>query len=355
MINKKFKDRGVEMKIKLAVLFGGQSTEHEVSRCSAQSVLSNIDSSKYEVYPIGITKEGKWFEYKGSYDKIEDGTWENDEFFKEDGYKILFNQEVDVIFPVLHGLYGEDGTIQGLCKFLNIPCVGPSVLSSALCMDKVYTKYILEQFGIDQAKFVAFNKHEYEKDSKYYINIIIEKLPYPLFIKPSNSGSSVGITKAHNEEELIFGIEEAFKYDNRVLVEEGINAREIEVSVLGNKEIQASIPGEIIPSKEFYDYEAKYKSETSKLIIPADLSEEKLEEIKNIAIKAYKTLDCEGMARVDFLVEKDTNRIYLNELNTIPGFTRISMYPKLWEKSGLPYDKLIDKLINLALDNKIEG
>lgn len=337
------------MKIKVAVLFGGQSTEHEVSRCSAASVLKNINGGKYDVYPIGITKEGKWFEYKGNYDKIEDGSWEKDEFYKEDGYRILYNNEVDVIFPVLHGLYGEDGTIQGLCKFLNIPCVGPSVLSSALCMDKVYTKYILDQFNIPQADYVAFNKYEYAKESDSFLKTIKEKLPFPVFIKPSNSGSSVGITKAHNEEELISGIEEALRYDSRILVEEGINAKEVEVAVIGNENPEASIPGEILPAKEFYDYEAKYSSLDSKLLIPADLSNDKLEEVRATAKKVYTVLDCEGMARVDFLVDKNTGKVYLNEVNTIPGFTKISMYPKLWEKSGLPYDKLIDKLIELAL------
>lgn len=337
------------MKIKVAVLFGGQSTEHEVSRCSAASVLKNINVKNYDVYPIGITKNGKWYEYKGSYDKIEDGSWEKDEFYKEDGYKILFNNEVDVIFPVLHGLYGEDGTVQGLCKFLNIPCVGPSVLSSALCMDKVYTKYILDKFDIPQADYIAFNKYEYAEDKESYIKAALEKLSFPVFIKPSNSGSSVGITKAHNKEELITGIKEALKYDSRILVEKGINAKEVEVAVLGNENPETSVPGEIVPAKEFYDYEAKYNNADSKLLIPADLPEDKLDEIKKLAKMAYTVLDCEGMSRVDFLVDKDTHKVYLNEVNTIPGFTKISMYPKLWDKSGLSYDKLIDRLIELAL------
>jgi D-alanine-D-alanine ligase len=339
------------MKKKVAVLFGGQSTEHEVSRVSASSVLRNISQSKYDIYPIGITKEGKWFEYTGSIDKIESGEWENDEYYKvPEGQKILFNKEVDVVFPVLHGLYGEDGTIQGLCKLLNVPCVGPGVMSSAVCMDKVYTKYLLERFSIKQAEYVVVNAHEYKEDNDSLLGNIEEKLCYPVFIKPSNSGSSVGITKAHNKEELIAGLEEALKYDRKILVERGINAREIEVAVLGNDYPQASIPGEIVPAKEFYDYEAKYKSEESKLLIPANLNESEQEAVKNIAINVYKILDCAGMARVDFLVDKDNGEVYLNEVNTIPGFTKISMYPKMWQATGKSYTDLIDELIELAVE-----
>ncbi|PJI09129.1 MULTISPECIES: D-alanine--D-alanine ligase family protein [Clostridium] len=339
------------MKKKVAVLFGGQSTEHEVSRVSAASVLKNIDTSKYEVFPIGITKKGEWFEYTGSTDKIENGEWEKDEFYKSPkGQEVLFNREVDVVFPVMHGLYGEDGTIQGLCKLVGIPCVGPSVLSSSVCMDKVYTKYILEHFNIKQADYVIVNSYEYKKCKEDIINEIESKLGYAVFIKPSNSGSSVGITKAHNRKELENGLDEAMKYDRKILVEEAINAREIEVAVLGNDEPKAAVPGEILPAKEFYDYEAKYQDEESKLLIPAKLSDKDTQKIKNIGIKVYKALDCAGMARVDFLVDKDTTEMYLNEVNTIPGFTSISMYPKLWEKSGKEYSKLIDDLIEFAID-----
>ena len=339
------------MKKKVAVLFGGQSTEHEVSRVSASSVLRNIDVAKYDVYPIGITKEGKWFEYTGSIDKIESGEWEKDEYYKTpEGQKFLFNKEVDVVFPVLHGLYGEDGTIQGLCKLLNLPCVGPGVMSSALCMDKIYTKYLLERFGIKQAEYVVVLAHEYKEESKQIIDKIEKTLTYPLFIKPSNSGSSVGITKAHSYEELKTGLEEALKYDRKILVERGINAREVEVAVLGNDYPKAAVPGEIVPAKEFYDYEAKYQNEASKLLIPAALSSEKLEQIKELAIKVYKILDCAGMARVDFLVDKDTEEMYLNEVNTIPGFTKISMYPKMWQASEKSYVSLINELIELAIE-----
>lgn len=338
------------MKKKVAVLFGGQSTEHEVSRVSAASVLRNINQEKYDIYPIGITKDGKWFEYTGSIDKIENGEWELDEYYKTpDGQKILFNKEVDVVFPVLHGLYGEDGTIQGMCKLLNVPCVGPGVMSSAICMDKVYTKYLLEKFEIKQADYVVINAYEY-KNNDINIEKIENKLSYPLFIKPSNSGSSVGITKAHNRGELVTGVEYALKYDRKVLVEKGINAREVEVAVLGNDFPHAAVPGEIVPAKEFYDYEAKYQNESSKLLIPANLSDEKMEQIKSVAVKIYKILDCAGMARVDFLIDKDTDEIYLNEVNTIPGFTKISMYPKMWQAAGKSYSNLINDLIELAIE-----
>lgn len=339
------------MKKKIAVLFGGQSTEHEVSRVSASSVLRNIDQSKYDIYPIGITKDGKWFEYTGNIDNIENGQWEKDEYYKTpQGEKILFNKEVDVVFPVLHGQFGEDGTIQGLCKLMNIPCVGPGVMSSALCMDKIYTKYILEHAGIKQAAYVVVTNYDYKNNKDKFIDKIEKELGYPVFVKPANSGSSVGITKAHNKEELDLGLQEALKHDRKVLVEEGLNVREVEVAVLGNDEPMASIPGEIIPAKEFYDYEAKYENAASKLLIPAALSEEKLNYIRELAVKIYKALDCAGMTRVDFLIDKENEEVYLNEVNTIPGFTSISMYPKMWEATGKPYSELISDLIELAIE-----
>lgn len=336
---------------KVAILFGGQSSEHEVSRVSASSVLSHIDNNKYEVLPIGITKDGKWYLYKGSIENIKSGAWEKDaENLVENGERILFNREVDVVFPVLHGLYGEDGTVQGMCKLLNIPCVGPGVMSSSLCMDKVYTKYVLENFGIKQADYVVVNRFDYNIDKEEILNEIEEKLGYPNFVKPANSGSSVGISKAHNREELVVGLDEALKHDRKILVEVGINAREIEVAVLGNDDPKGSIPGEIVPAKEFYDYEAKYSSNDSILLIPAKMEENELEEIRTLAVKIYKMLDCAGMARVDFLVDKDTNEVYLNEVNTLPGFTSISMYPKLWDATGLKYSDLINELIKLAAE-----
>lgn len=339
------------MKIKIAVLFGGQSTEHEVSRVSAASILRNLNHDKYDIYPIGITKSGKWYEYDGSIDKVENGEWEHDENNKTcDGQEMLFKRKVDVVFPVLHGLYGEDGTIQGICKLMCIPCVGSGVMSSSICMDKVYTKYVLEKFGVKMADYCACSSADYKNNKQEIIHDVEKKLGYAVFIKPSNSGSSVGITKAHNRTELDKGILEAFKYDRKVLIEKAINAREVEVAVLGNDEPQAAAPGEIIPNKEFYDYEAKYASEDSRLIIPAELEDGKIKEIKEIAVNVYKMLDCAGMARVDFLVDKNTLDVYLNEVNTIPGFTKISMYPKMWNASGKSYDKLLDELIELAIE-----
>ncbi|MBU5486146.1 D-alanine--D-alanine ligase [Clostridium sp. MSJ-11] len=338
------------MKKKIAILFGGQSTEHEVSIVSATSVLNNIDKNKYDIYPIGITRDGQWFCYKGDINNIKTGDWEKDEKNKlANGQNILFNREVDVVFPVLHGMYGEDGTVQGLCKLLKLPFVGPGVLSSALCMDKIYTKYVLEKFKIKQARYVVVNKNSYYDNKEAIIEEIEESLGYDVFVKPANSGSSVGITKAHYREELENGLEEAFKYDKRILVEEAINAREVEVAVLGNEDAKAAVPGEIIPAKEFYDYEAKYNNENSKLLIPANLNKKEEEEIKDLAIKIYKLLDCEGLSRVDFLMDKETGEFYFNEVNTIPGFTQISMYPKLWDASGKSYSELIDELISLAI------
>lgn len=339
------------MKKKVAILFGGQSTEHEVSRVSATSVLKNIDREKYIVYPIGITKDGQWFKYEGDIENIESGQWERDLENKiSDGIDLLLKKQVDVVFPVLHGMYGEDGTIQGLCKLMNLPCVGPSVMSSAVCMDKVYTKYLLEHEGIKQAPYVVVNAFDYNNNPKQFTDNIETNLSYPCFVKPANSGSSVGITKAHNLDELKSGLIEALKHDRKVLVEKGINAREIEVAVLGNDAPKASIAGEIEPAKEFYDYEAKYKNASSRLLIPAALNDEEMDNIRQLAIKIYKKLDCAGMARVDFLVDKNTGEVYLNEVNTLPGFTSISMYPKMWEATGLVYKDLISELIELAVE-----
>ena len=337
------------MKKKIGVIFGGQSSEHKVSLVSATSVLSNIDTEKYEVVKIGITNDGKWFVYNGEIDYIENGNWIKDEKnLISHGERILFNREIDIVFPVLHGLYGEDGTIQGVCKLAEIPCVGCDVLASAVCMDKVYTKYVLENFNINQAPYVVVHKDEYKDRENEILQEIEEKLSYPVFIKPANSGSSVGISKGKNIDDVKLGLIEAFKHDRKILVEKGLNAREIEVSVLGNRKAIASVPGEVVPCKEFYDYEAKYEDDSSELLIPAGLTENEMEEMKLLAIRIYKLLDCEGMARVDFLVDKDNGEVYLNEVNTLPGFTSISMYPKLWAASGLEYSELISRLIELA-------
>ena len=339
------------MKLKIAVLFGGQSVEHEVSRMSAASVLNNIDKEKYDVYRIGITKDGQWIEYNGSVDNIENGKWEHDECYKApDGYKLIFNHEVDVVFPVLHGLYGEDGTIQGLCKLAKIPCVSCSVLSSALIMDKAFTRFVADKFCIKQTEYIVISEYQWEMSKNTLIDEIEKNLKYDIFIKPSNGGSSIGISKAHNREELLTGIENAFKYDRKVILENGLNAIDVEVAVIGNNEPKASIPGQIVPANEFYDYNSKYENEKSFSLVPPDLPSKMIEKLKDLAVKIYKIYDCSGMARVDFMIDKETSEIYFNELNTIPGFTKISLYPVLWERSGKPYNILIDDLVSLAIE-----
>lgn len=347
-------------KIKVGIIFGGMSTENEVSVVSAGSILQNINREKYEVFPIYIDKEGKWYKY------IEDGRkkvlGEKIENIVEIENIISYIQRLDVIFPVLHGLYGEDGTIQGLFELLKIPYVGCKVLASSVGMDKVYTKIVFEKAGIDQTpyeyvrkyknKYIYVDKNFDEKilDLKEIAKKITEKLEFPMFIKPSNSGSSVGVKKAENENELIENIEYASKFDNKILIEQGVIGKEVECAVLGNEKVIASCVGEIKAADEFYSYDAKYKNEESKTEIPANISEEISEEIRKEAIKAFKAIDGKGLSRVDFFVENKTNRIIINEINTMPGFTDISMYPKMFAKSGISYEKLITNLIELALE-----
>ncbi len=352
-------------KLTICVLFGGQSSEHEVSRVSATSVINNIDREKYDIVMIGITKEGRWLMYQGPVDKIATGDWENGHtaramitpdaiingIVKIDEDMTATKARIDVVIPVLHGRYGEDGTVQGLFELAQIPYVGPGVLASAVSMDKVYTKMILNQAQIPQATEVVVMKNDLNNIGQV-TNKIESKFSYPCFIKPSNAGSSVGITKAHDNEELIQGLQIAAEHDDKILVEEFINGREIECAVLGNENPEVSVLGEIIPSREFYDYQAKYEDATSALVIPAQLPEETTQEIKKYAIKAFKALGCKGLARVDFFVHKETGEVYINEINTMPGFTDISMYPKLWEATGLSYSALLDRLIELALEKR---
>lgn len=341
---------------KIGVIFGGMSTENEVSIKSAKSVLKNLDKGLYEIYPIYIDKEGKW--WKCSYNEKNGQIKNNEEI--ENVFKYL--KEIDVAFPVLHGLYGEDGTIQGLFELLKIPYVGCHVLASSVGMDKAYTKIIFERAGLKQAKYKYIKTY---KEKYIYINEDFEEeimnieeiarkiekeIKFPMFIKPSNSGSSVGINKANNNEELKKYIKEASKFDEKILVEEGINGKEVECAVLGNKDVIASCIGEIKSADEFYSYDAKYNNQESKTNIPADISKEISDKIKKQAVKAFKAIDGRGLSRVDFFVEKDTNEIYINEINTLPGFTNISMYPKLFEKSGINYKELLNRLIELATD-----
>ena len=357
-------------KLKIAVLFGGRSGEHEVSLESARSVLGVLDPQKYEIYQVGITHAGDWLTgaearlalEKGETGKLTACTILPDPskpglyiFPKTDsaqtaGFEKL--TDLDVVFPVLHGTYGEDGTLQGLLEMADLAYVGAGVTGSSVGMDKGVFKEVMRAIGIPTVESIIVLRSEIEKDIEAVIRRAEAVSAFPLFIKPANLGSSVGITKCNQRADLGEGLLEAAAYDRRVLVERGVDAREIEVSVLGNADPQASVPGEVLPSREFYSYESKYVDGTSGLLIPAPLPDETAGKIRQLAVRAYQAIDCAGMARVDFFLEKNTGEIYLNELNTIPGFTSISMYPKLWEASGLSYAELIDRLIELALERK---
>jgi len=362
----------MDKKLRIAVFFGGRSGEHEVSLMSARSVLSALDPEKYEITQIGITKDGVWLAGENILEAMSKGKTE-DENLKQvviipDQYhnhiweiqteESVWNLEplvnVDVVFPVLHGTFGEDGTLQGLLELADLAYVGAGVTGSSIGMDKGVFKDVMRANGIPTVDSVIVLRSEVEKNIKAVIRQAEAVGPYPLFVKPANLGSSVGITKCNSLADLGEGLVEAAAYDRRVLVERGVNAREIEVSVLGNDAPQVSVPGEVLPSREFYSYESKYEDGTSGLLIPAPLPAETAEKIRQMAVTAYKAIDCAGMARVDFFVEKVTGEIYLNEVNTIPGFTSISMYPKLWEASGLPYTKLVDRLVELALERKAD-
>lgn len=348
-------------KLNVAVLFGGKSGEHEVSLMSATNVIKAMDREKYNIYMIGITKQGKWMAYNGDVDKIIDGSWEKEaeKLERKETIDLLFSEffkgegkcRMDVVFPVLHGPNGEDGTVQGLLEMLDVPYVGCGVTASALGMDKAFSKQLFHAAGLPTCGYDVIMKTEITEDMDGVVRRIEAGFSYPVFVKPVNMGSSVGISKAHNRAELVSGLREAARYDRKILVEEFINCRELECSVLGNEKPAVSGVGEIIPSREFYDYEAKYFDDgKSVLIIPAKIDKKKEAEIHEIARKAFIALDCCGMARVDFFMEKGTEKVYINEINTIPGFTKISMYPKLWDAAGISYGELIDKLILLSID-----
>jgi len=357
-------------KLRIVVLFGGRSGEHEVSLVSAQSVLSVLDLAKYEVFQVGITHEGAWLTGADARDTLKKGETKNltpctllPDPSRPGLYVLRFTNhgtgmekltDIDIVFPVLHGTYGEDGTLQGLLEMADLAYVGAGVTGSAVGMDKGIFKDVMHTNGIPTVESIIVLRSEIEKDMETVIRKAESVAAYPLFVKPANLGSSVGITKCNSRADLGEGLMEAAAYDRRVLIERGVNAREIEVSVLGNDEPQASVPGEVLPSREFYSYESKYVDGTSGLLIPAPLPAETAEKIRQMAVCAYKAIDCAGMARVDFFIDKLTEDIFLNEVNTIPGFTSISMYPKLWEATGLPYAKLVDRLIELALERKAE-
>ena len=313
------------MPLRVAVLCGGRSGEHEISLRSAKSIIAGLDRAKYEVQRIFITPEGRWQPHPIS---------------PEPGG----NPGIDVVFPVLHGTFGEDGTIQGLLELAGLPYVGAGVLASAVAMDKEVTKRLLIHAGLPVAEYVTITRGHHHDF----------KLPFPLFVKPANLGSSVGISKARNGEELNKAVALAAQYDRKVIVERSIEGREFECSVLGNQDPIASAPCEILPSRDFYDYEDKYLLDQARFVLPAELPAEQIEDIRRLAVGCYKAMECEGMSRVDFLLESATGKLYINEINTIPGFTSISMYPKMWEHSGIPYPKLVDRLIELAIERHRE-
>ncbi|HUN89864.1 MAG TPA: D-alanine--D-alanine ligase family protein [Terriglobales bacterium] len=379
-------------KIRVGVLFGGRSGEHEVSLLSAASVLKYIDAKKYDVVPIGITKDGRWLTATHA-ESLLRGEYKNHSHLRagdpqatasaavlakgegvlvppqptpgDSSSLIPFQMDapqqtraqsiaVDVIFPVLHGTFGEDGTIQGLLELADIAYVGAGVLGSAAGMDKDIMKGLFKAAGLPIVKHVTVLRSQWEKDPVVTRKEVEKKLKYPVFVKPANLGSSVGISKVHDRSELDGAMYEAAKYDRKIVIEQGVGggkskAREIECAVLGNDEPIASVPGEIVPSAEFYDYNAKYIDEGSKLIIPAKINKKKQKEVQEMAIAAFQAVDCSGLGRVDFLLDPKTEKIYLNEINTMPGFTSISMYPKMWAASGIPYPELIDRLIQLGL------
>ncbi len=354
-------------RLRVGVVFGGRSGEHEVSLMSAVSVLEAIDPDRFEVLEIGITKEGHWLAGPGVMEFLKTGSRGEKVqpvgLLADPSFKGLVQVRqggpmsrdavipVDVFFPVLHGPYGEDGTIQGLFEMANLPYVGAGVMASSVGMDKAVMKAVFRDCGLPVVDYVVIKRKEWENNPQLVVKQLEDRLGYPCFVKPVNLGSSVGITKAHSPSELEKALEVAARYDRKILVEKAVEqAREIECSVLGNDEPQASILGEIVPCNEFYDYRAKYVDGDSELIIPAPLQPEVERQVRQLAVKAFQAVDCAGMARVDFFVTRGDNRVIVNEINTIPGFTEISMYPKLWEASGISYRELITRLIDLALE-----
>ena len=346
-------------RLRVGVLFGGRSGEHEVSLASAASVIRGLDPEKYEAVPIGISKDGRWLVGTGAQKMLPE--------VLKSGQRVVLPADpnaatlvpldenragavrVDVIFPVLHGTFGEDGTVQGLLELAGLPYVGAGVLGSSVGMDKDVQKRLFQHAGLPVADFLAIPRADWEHARVKVLQAIQKKFRYPLFVKPATLGSSVGMTKVHDRTEVPAALDAAAEFAQKILVERFVNGREIEVSVLGNESPRASVPGEIIPHREFYDYTAKYLEEGTRLEIPAPLTKALVKRFQDYAVRAFRSVECAGMARVDFFLERKTGRIYLNEINTIPGFTSISMYPKLWEASGIGFRELIDRLIELAL------
>lgn len=364
-------------KIRVGVIFGGQSGEHEVSLVSARAVLAGLDHEKYDVVPIGITKDGRWIAGEHAPQLLESladpkllpgGATSHEPqaigqepqvaeyssalamFQHGDAANATSDTTLDVVFPVLHGPRGEDGTVQGVFELAGVPYVGCGVLASAVGMDKAMMKSAFAAAGLDLLPWLLVRRVDWERDNDATLAQIEAQLQYPMFVKPANMGSSVGITKATDRATLAAGLHEAASYDRRIVVEQGISVREIEISVLGNDEPEASVPGEIVPSNEWYDYEAKYLGGESKILIPAPIAHDLAAQVQTLAVQAFKAVDGAGLARVDFLLDRATEKLYINEVNTMPGFTPVSMYAKMWEASGLSYNALLDRLIELAIE-----
>lgn len=351
-------------KLSVCILFGGVSPEHEVSLRSAESVLNNIDKEKYHVFPVGITKKGDWILFTGSdYSMLPTGEWESFEGNRRAAISpvrgqgllsfegdCVVRERIDVVFPVLHGENGEDGAMQGLLQLAGIPYVGPHVAASAVAMDKTLTKLVVDQAQIPQAAWQLVRSGELTNRMERVLNVLENRFGYPMFVKPAGTGSSVGVSKAHDRQELEAALRAAAAYDSKILVEEFIDGKEIEVAVMGNDSPMASVCGEIDSGVEFYDYDAKYITDTSTAYVPARIDEETAEQVREWAVKAYSALGCQGLSRVDFFVTRQNNRVVFNEINTLPGFTSISMYPKLFAASGVPYSQLIDQLLDLAME-----
>lgn len=352
-------------KLRVGVLFGGRSGEHEISLRSAASILRAIDKRRYAVVLIGITKKGRWLLgsealrlLQGEYEETSGVTATTNRHYA--GLEVVLRQviKMDIVFPVLHGTFGEDGTVQGLLELTDIPYVGTGVLGSAVSMDKDVMKRLFRCAGLPLVKHVVIDRSRWNEDPKEVGKQIAQSLKYPVFVKPARLGSSVGVSKAHDETEFAPGMEEAAKYDSKIIVEEAVSgkegkAREIECAILGNKYPFASIPGEIVPTREFYDYEAKYLDGGAELRIPAKMTRAQQKKIQRLAVEAFRAVECAGLARVDFLMNPGTGKIFVNEINTMPGFTSMSMYPKLWEESGIPFAMLIDALIRLGLEQRM--
>ena len=353
-------------KLSVCILFGGISPEHEVSLRSAESVLNNIDKEKYNIFPVGITKEGDWILFGGDdYSMLPTGAWKNHPDNRRAAISpvrgqgllsfegdCVVRERIDVVFPVLHGENGEDGAMQGLLQMAGIPYVGPHVAASAVAMDKTLTKLVVDHAGVPQASWKLVRRNELRNHMENTLTALENRFSYPMFVKPAGTGSSVGVSKAADREALREALEFAAKYDEKILVEEFIHGREIEVAVMGNENPVASIAGEIDSGADFYDYDAKYVTDTSVAYIPARIPEDVEEIVREAAVKVYSAICCQGLSRVDFFVTYEENRVVFNEINTLPGFTSISMYPKLFAASGIEYTDLIDELLKLAMEAK---